>query len=44
MSKPAFKPTPVAEKQTKPPAEWVVHVPPIVLDEKTAPESKTPSR
>jgi len=37
-----FKTTPVAEKQPSPPAEWVVHVPPIVLDEKLAPEGKTP--
>jgi len=40
--RPVFKSTPVAEKQPSPPAEWVVHVPPIILDEKTAPESKAP--
>ena len=40
--RPVFKPTPVAENQTTPPAEWVVHVPPIVLDEKAAPEGKAP--
>jgi acyl carrier protein len=39
--RPVFKSTPEADKQSTPPAEWVVHVPPIVLDEKAAPEGKT---
>jgi len=33
--------TQAPEQQSSPPAEWVVHVPPIVLDEKTAPEQKS---
>jgi len=41
--RPVFKPTPMVKKQTTPPAEWVVHVPPIILDEKTAPEGKSPT-
>jgi len=35
---PVTKSIPATERQTEPPAEWVVHVPPIVLDEKTAEE------
>lgn len=34
----AFQAAPVSQKRTSPPAEWVVSVPPIVLDEKSAPE------
>jgi len=33
--------TQAEKRQTAPPAEWVVHVPPIVLDEQTTPEQKT---
>jgi len=40
--RPVLRSTLATEKQATPPAEWVVHVPPIVLDEKTAPEGKTP--
>lgn len=39
---PVIKPKQEIEQQSSPPAEWVVHVPPIVLDEKTAPEQKAP--
>jgi len=40
---PLSKSIPATERQTEPPAEWVVHVPPIVLDEKTAEEQVAPA-
>ena len=36
------KAAPVAKKKTSPPTEWVVSVPPIVLDDKSAPEPIAP--
>jgi len=38
--RPVLKTNSVPEQPSAPPAEWVVHVPPIVLDEKIAPNQK----